>query len=175
MGSRGASRALVGVAIVAGATLWVLGLWAYINHEPPSFFPNELATRAAAACREVLREFPSAPRLGPLPTFEERAERVESLLELDRALIARLRTIPGEDSSPEFQSWLDDYEAWVAIGQEYADAIRTGDPDVYVPAGNRGDRPQIELSRTASANGVLVCLGGTDEAEAASGTPTGAR
>ena len=143
-------------AVVVG--VYVLGFWLYLTHEHDQFFDPDLAARAEAVCRDAQEERASLPTLPPSPTFEERAQSVERSTVVFERMVERLRRLspPGENEG--FDRWIAAWEEFLSIGQPYADALRTGDEDVYVPAGNRGDRPASEFNTIARANGMDDCV-----------------
>ncbi|TAK78153.1 MAG: hypothetical protein EPO16_04145 [Dehalococcoidia bacterium] len=150
--------ALIAVGLSALAVLWAMGLRSYVmNESAPYVVAPELATQAEAVCREMKSQIPEPAPLSASATFEERAQRVEAGAESLQAMIARLRALPGADASYGFRSWLDEYDGLVKIGLDYAIAVRTGDPKKYIPAGNKGDRPQTLLVRDAKFNNMPSC------------------
>lgn len=134
------------------------GFWAYATHTHEEFFDSELASRANGVCADAHENLGSPPPLPPTPTFEDRARRVELLTEGLREMVGDLRSLEAPGANDTFDRWLQTWGEFVAAGETYADAIRTGDPTVYEPAGNVADPLAIELSEIARANGMDACV-----------------
>jgi hypothetical protein len=140
------------------AALWVFGLWRYLVHTHDEFFDASLAREANAVCAATKADLGAPPPASPSVTFEERAQRVETLTHAIRRMSARLRTLREPGETEAFDRWLELWSEVGVLGHDYAEAIRTGDPAVYEPAGNRIDEPTIELNQIARANGMEDCV-----------------
>ena len=143
----------IGLASVVTAT----GLWAYATHTHDELFDTDLASRADRVCASARAELGSPPPLPPSPTFEARASRVEELTTSLRRMVADLRALEPPGSNATFDRWLEVWAEFVAAGEAYADAIRTGDPTLCEPAGDVADLFAVELARIADANGMTAC------------------
>jgi hypothetical protein len=155
---------LLGLALAAvlGAA-WVWGFWLYINHEDPLFISDQAFIAAAnTECADAIRRRP--PVASEDATFEQRAETVIAatlLFDSVRTSIAAIEV--GEFDRDAVASWLADWEDFVGVGMRYAEAIRTGDPDVFEAIGNEADAPATSVLGFARHNGLTQCeelLGG---------------
>lgn len=156
-GTARSNRVLIGVGILLAA-LWIFGMWAYLTHDHEEFFDSDLAPRANSLCVDAQDELAALPSLPDSPTFEERARSVERTSRIFEGLVTDLRTLapPGDNSS--YDQWIEDWHEFVQVGVDYADAIRTGDPGVFEPAGNAGDEPATAINDVARANDMPACV-----------------
>jgi hypothetical protein len=144
----------VGFASVVAAA----GFWVYATHTHAEFFDSKLASRANGVCADTHANLGSPPPLPPSPTFEDRARRVELLTESMREMIGDLRSLAEPGANDTLDRWLETWREFMTAGETYADAIRTGEPSVYEPAGNVADPLAIELNEIARANGMDACV-----------------
>ncbi|MPZ93143.1 MAG: DUF2516 family protein [Actinobacteria bacterium] len=156
-GTARSKRALVVVGVLVGA-LWVFGMWAYLTHGQDEFFNPELAAQANAICADAKAELGELPPLPDSPTFEERARTVERTIPIYEGMVDRLRALAGRGENATFDEWLNDWHEFIQVGPNYADAIRTGDPAVFEPAGNAGDEPASAINDVARANQMRACV-----------------
>ena len=147
---------VIGGIVVGG--LWLFGAWAYVTHGNDEFFHPKLAREATSVCTDAKSALANLPPLPDSPTFDQRAESVERSATILETMVANLRSleVPGENDA--YDEWLDHWREFIDAGRSYADAIRTGDPAVYEPAGNAGDRPATEVNTIARANDMEACV-----------------
>jgi hypothetical protein len=92
-------------------------------------------------------------------TLEERAASVERvaghLTDMARKLGAL--TVSAEDAAA-VSRWLDELDAFNAVGRRYAAAIRSGDERRAEQVGNEGDAPAGAFNATARANDIDHCV-----------------
>jgi hypothetical protein len=136
--------------------LFAAGLWAYAVHQHDEFFDSALASKANSICFSTKAELRTVSPLPPSPSFEERARQVERLNESFTRMVRQLRSLGQPGANATFDGWLDDWHEFIAVGANYAEAIRSGDPAICEPAGNRGG--PIELNRIARANNMTDCI-----------------
>lgn len=151
------SRIAVIVGIGAVAALWTFGFWTYLTHEH-AFFDARVVREVSAICKDARAELQRAPRLPPSPASDDRADLVEAWIPIYERMVERLRQLvpPGKD--PGYDEWVRDWREFMDVGPRYADALRTGDPAVYEPIGNEGDRPVSEANAVARDNGMEACV-----------------
>ena len=150
---------ILGFGIGVGSILWVAGLVLYVGHDHPGDFIGDSGFVQAAndACESALSTFP--PPAGADTTLDERADPVEASHARLAALVDELETIPVEATDRDAVAWwIARWRQLLAIGPEYAAAIRTGDPDVYTPIGNLGDEPAREVNEFARNNDISACV-----------------
>jgi hypothetical protein len=121
--------------------VFVFGFWAYATHQHTEFFDSALASRANSVCASTKAELRTATPLPPSPSFGQRARQVELLNGSVARMVQRLRDLERQGVSSSFDRWLDDWNEFTAVGVDYAEALRSGDPALYEAAGNRGDIP----------------------------------
>jgi hypothetical protein len=144
---------LVAVTLLASACIEVTPR----QHSSARFSDPTLAERADAICAATNDELASRPPLSSSPSFEERAQRVEGLADTYERMAEELRALEPAGRDAGFDRYLTTWESFIAAGRRYADAIRTGDPRVYQPAGNQADAPNRELDEIARVNGMTAC------------------
>jgi hypothetical protein len=138
--------------------MWVFGMWAYVTHGHDEFFDPGLARKANSICTEAKAELAQLPRLPEAPTFDQRAESVERTIPVFNDMLTRLRALATPGENRDYDRWIERWRDLIEVAQPYADAIRTGDPARYEPAGDVGDRPARELNAIARANDMDACI-----------------
>ena len=142
--------------LIAG--LWLAGGWAYLTHGHDEFFDDALTQEAIVVCADAKAALEDVPPLGDAPSFDDRADRVQRSLPIYEDMVTRLRSLRAPDENEAFDHWLQHWRDYLDTGRAYADAIRTGDPDIYEPAGNAGDRPATEMNSIARVNNMDACI-----------------
>jgi len=75
-------------------------------------------------------------------------------------VVAGLRQLePSAASRVEVDKWLDNWDAFIAVGRNYAAALRTGDPSKYQAIAKRGEAPATAIRTFARANRIDKCNG----------------
>ena len=151
--------AILGFCFGAGSVLWVAGLILYVGHDHPGGFIGDSAFMEAAndACEDALSTFP-APATEDA-TFDESADAVQETHARLVALVDELGTLPvGAADQDEVAWWIARWRQFLAIGPEYAAAIRTGNRDVYAPIGDLGDEPAQDVNEFARNNDIRACV-----------------
>lgn len=114
----------------------------------------EAANEVCAAAQRVVEADPPA---GENASFEERARIVERLADLYDRTATDLESLPGAAESDSFLGWAAAWHEFADLGRRYADAIRTGNPAIYEPAGDAADEPARALSAYARDNRLTEC------------------
>lgn len=120
---------LVGLAVVAGAVVWALGMWLYMSHDRMELLDlSAVSDRAEAACArlaadlEHLRTDDASEQAGPAAT---RAERIAAENAAVIRLVAAVRDLGRDtlDDDRPAEAWLDDWEALVELRAGYAEDL----------------------------------------------------
>ncbi len=128
---------------------------------PRTIEDRSFTQRADAVCARAL------PALR-----EERPERGEGEQDprtvatgVDRAadrlaeVVARLRSLPvAAGDQAEVDRWLDDWDAYVAVGHRYADALREGTEKTYTSVADLGNPLARRIFLFSRANGMPACV-----------------
>ena len=117
-----------------------------------------LAARADAICKDAQGELAKLPALPTSPTFEDRAHVVEVRIPIFATMVEHLRKLAEPGASAAYDEWMRYWNEFLPVGSVFADALRTGDPSLYEPAGNLGDEPAIGFNSIARANGMTDCV-----------------
>lgn len=150
---------VIGSFIGIGSVAWIGGFIAFATHDHPGGFIGDrgFIDAANAACRKARAALP--PSAGPDASQEERARVVEAVHAWMTALVDELAVIPVPDGDrDEVRWWIARWRKLIAVGPKYAEAIRTGDPEIYVPIGNLGDQPARDINTFATNNGIDACV-----------------
>ena len=157
-------RRLVLGGLAAGGVL-VLGL-AWARGSGPDLPPRTLddrafARRADAVCSRALpalrQDRPEArePR-GDAATMASQVERAADGL---ADVAGQLRSLPvAAADEAEVDRWLDDWDAYVAVGRRYAEAVRRDDRDAYTAVAAEGRPLTRRVFLYARANGMPACV-----------------
>lgn len=133
------------------------GLVLYWNHEEPAFIGD---AQFVADANEVCARYSPLEPAGSDATSEERAFAVEELAAMFTNLTEKLALINVVESDQSAVSaWITDIEDYIDVGYAYAQAIRTGDSEQYVPIGNNGDELATRILEFAAANEISECEG----------------
>lgn len=149
---------LVWVVVPVALVLAGIGVIAYSHRAESRLFDPSLAARADAICKDAQGALAKLPALPSNPTFEDRAHAVEIRIPTYETMVRRLRRLAEPGASPAYDEWIGYWNEFLPIGPVFADALRTGDPSVYEPAGNLGDEPAIGYNTIARTNGMMDCI-----------------
>src|SRR6266508_3448833 len=132
---------VIGSIIGIGSVVWIAGFIAYATHDHPGGFIGDrgFIDAANAACRKARASL--TPPAAPDATQDERA----------------VIPVRGGDRD-EVRWWIARWRKLIAVGPKYAEALRTGDPEIYVPIGNLGDQPARDINSFATNNGIDACV-----------------
>jgi hypothetical protein len=149
-------RGLVPFLVVS----WLLGMWLYINHRDPELFGDKTFIAAAGAvCAQSQARIDERQPPGGDASAEERASSVERVSTILADMARSLRALPVRSvDAAAADRWLDELDAFVAIGPRYAAAIRSGDEHRAEDLGNEGNSPNHRFNATARANGIDHCV-----------------
>jgi hypothetical protein len=149
---------LTGFSIGVVAVLWVAGLLLYVRHDHPGGFIDDDAFVEAAntACRDAFSTFP--PPAGEDATFDERADAVDESHARLGVLVDELAVLSVDPTDrQEVAWWIARWRQFLAVGPEYAAAIRTGNRDAYTVIGDLGDEPAGDINEFAENNDIEAC------------------
>ncbi len=151
------TRQMIGLSLVA--VVFLTGGCRPASHGQQRRFSDAgLARRADATCARGKADIARLAPAPPSASFEERAQRVEQGADALDRVVGALRALAPAGQDAAFDHYVTTWQQFNVVGRQYATAIRTGDPSVYQPAGNRGDAMTVELNRIAKANGLSSCL-----------------
>jgi hypothetical protein len=150
---------LLDFGIGVAAVLWIGGMILYVGHDHPGGFIDDEGFVGAAniLCRDTRAALP--PPAGVSATLEDRARTLDIITIRFSALIDDLADVPVAASDEvEVAWWIARWRQFLAIGPEYAAAIRTGNRDVFTSIGDLGDAPARDVNDFASRNGLKACV-----------------
>ncbi|HEV2755579.1 MAG TPA: hypothetical protein VG318_07355 [Actinomycetota bacterium] len=83
---------------------------------------------------------------------------MEQLTAIYAGALEELRGLkePGQDEA--YDEWLAAWQEYVDLGPRFADALRTGDPEVYEAVGDEGDEPARTMNAIARENEMNACV-----------------
>jgi hypothetical protein len=150
---------VIGSIIGIGSIVWIAGFITYATHDHPGGFIGDrgFIDAADAACRKARASLPPPAALDA--TQEERARAVEAGHAWMTALVDELAVISVQEADrDEVRWWIARWRELLAVGPKYAEALRTGDPEIFVPIGNLGDQPARDINTFATNNGIDACV-----------------
>ncbi|PLS76745.1 MAG: hypothetical protein CYG61_00405 [Actinobacteria bacterium] len=129
---------------------------------PRSVTDVSYTRRAEAECKRALPELRAQrPQLGERTKDEAAlvAEKVERTANGLEKLVARLRALPvAAADQGRVERWLDDWDAYLAVGRRYSAALRRGDNDAPARAARDGDPLTRRVYLFSKANGMPSCV-----------------
>ena len=147
---------LVSLAII-GLSVWLSG---GPDIPPRSVADLQFTNRAEAVCAEKLPPLRAArpeqrEDSGTPAQFAARIDRAAEGLE---AVARDLRALPvAAPDAAAVDGWLDDWEAYVAVGRGYADRLRAGDDESTAEVEAEGTRLSRSIFVFARSNGMPSC------------------
>ena len=117
-----------------------------------------LAQKVSSICADAQAQHGALPPLPDSPTFQQRARKVEQAAAIFEVTVARLRRVldPGQHGS--YDRWLEDWREYLKVGPRFADALRTGNPAIYEPAGNAGDKLYAMINNFSRFQDMSACI-----------------
>ena len=152
-----AGAAVLVSLVVIGLSVWLSG---GPDIPPRSVADLRFTDRAEAVCAEKLPPLRAArPETredsGTPAQFAARIDRAADGLE---AVARDLRALPvAPPDAAEVDGWLDDWEAYVAVGRGYADRLRAGDEESTAEVEAEGTRLSRGIFVFARSNGMPSC------------------
>lgn len=153
---------LAGGAVVFGLVLVLVPAWLDTapNIPPRSVGDVGFTDRAEALCAEALPPLRAArpesrEDTGTATEFARRIDRAADGLE---DVVRDLRAVPvAAADAAEVDRWLDDWDAYVAVGRRYADRIRAEEGSATEEIGDEGSRISTSIFVFARSNGMPSC------------------
>jgi hypothetical protein len=106
-----------------------------------------------------LAEQRSESRDAPTDTPKNNAKKIDRVATKLEAAVAELRALPHKPANDTLiESWLAEYDAYIAAGRHYADALRTENEEAYTAADDEGVAPLKAISTFARANHIDACI-----------------
>lgn len=158
-------RWLVGGAVVVAIVFFVL--FAVSLSRGPDIPPRSVADlsftrQAEAACRSALPKLQAQrPQPGEKPKDEAQlvASKVESTAVGLETLVSRLRALPvAAPDEGRVDRWLDDWDAYIAVGRRYSADLRKGGGEAAVRAARDGDPLTRRVYLFSKSNGMPSCV-----------------
>ena len=151
-----------GAAVLVGLVIIALSVWLSDGPDipPRSVADLQFTNRAEAVCAEKLPPLRAArpesrEDSGTPAQFARRIDRAADGLE---QVVRDLRALPvAAPDAAEVDGWLDDWEAYVAVGRGYADRLRSGDEDSTAEVESEGTRLSRRIFVFARSNGMPSC------------------
>lgn len=110
------------------------------------------------ACRQVVPKVREARDRLERPEEDELIASVEESADAFAELVKQLRAIDVDAADrADVSSWLDDFDRYVALGGQYADALRSQDQERIQEVSERSDTVGRELHAFAVANDLDEC------------------
>lgn len=163
-GSRRRWYLLAAVALLFGIVLLSVPAWLRSGIEIPpqtvrdAGFTGRANTLCAAALPKLREDRPESKE--PTGTPAAFAARIERAADGLTAVAADLRAIPvattGEGA--EVDRWLDDWDAYIAIGHQYADAIRAKDDKRSGELGSQSQALAKRVFAFSKGNDMPACI-----------------
>lgn len=90
---------------------------------------------------------------------DEVANRIDEVANKLTVMVSDLRDLPvAAADQAAAKRWLANWDKYIAVGRQYADAIRDGDGEVAEQVRRRGDDADRALGRFASGNRIDSCI-----------------
>lgn len=153
---------IAGLVVFVGVLIIALAAWL---NDGPDIPPRSVAdvgftNRAEAVCAEELpplREDRPEVR-EDTGSDEEFARRIDRAADGLEGVVRDLRALPVDAAdAAEVERWLDDWDAFVAVGRGYADRIRAGEDEATAEVEDEGSRISTRIFVFARANGMPSC------------------
>ena len=166
-GPAGEGRRRRGVLFGAALAVSVLlALAAATRRSGPNLPPRTIEDRAFTRRADAVcgRALPALSR--ERPERREGAQDARTLAaHVDRAaegladVVADLRALPvAAADEADVDRWLDDWDAYVAVGHRYAEALRAGDRKTFTSVAAMGDPLSRRIFLVSRANGMPRCV-----------------
>ncbi|MEO7837237.1 MAG: hypothetical protein ABIS21_06305 [Acidimicrobiales bacterium] len=155
---------VVGAVVVALAAfvLFVASLSRGPRIPPRSVTDISYTRGAEAACKRVLPALRAQrPQPGDKPKDEAElvAEKVERTADGLEQLVVRLRALPvAAGDQGRVGRWLDDWDAYIAVGRRYTNELRQGENEASTRAARDGDPLTRRVYLFSRANGMPTCV-----------------
>lgn len=146
--------------LITVTLIWILVLLNSARRDGGERIGDAQFIRAAeTVCKEAGAKINDRKPPGADASLEERAASVERVAGhlTDMARKLRALSVDGADAA-SVDRWLDELDAFNAVGRRYAAAIRSGDERRAERVGNEGDAPSGTFNATARANDIDNCV-----------------
>ena len=99
----------------------------------PRISDKAFEATATQVCTQTVHVFDTATSLPKDPSRDQSANFLENLAGTFATLVTQLKAIPVQQvDQPVVGAWLNDWDAYVAFGHTYAEAVRTGNDGTFV-------------------------------------------
>lgn len=146
--------AVLVVSMCAAAALTACG-----DDPPPATIDDPtFVRRANAVCARSVPDL-RAPERRATSTSVLDGERLDEVADGLAEVAAELRRLPvAEAAAAEVDAWLDDWDHFVDVGHEYADAVKADDPARYTEIDDEAIEVTQRIARFARGNGIDACV-----------------
>ena len=122
---------------------------------------SDTAFEAAATqvCRQTVHIFDTATSLPKDPSRDQSANFLENVAAIFQTMVAQLHALAvNAPNQPAVNGWLSDWDAYVAFGPIYAEAVRTGHDGALVRSdGARVGAIRRRIRASAAVNHMGKC------------------
>jgi hypothetical protein len=155
---------LTTVAVVTVLVAFGLARNLDFSRRPPRTIHDPSFERAAVAiCTKEVRPLAERQRSSKEQgkyndTPKANAVRVDRAADDLASAVDHLRALPSRpESKARVDEWLHQYDRFIAAGHRYADALRTGNEEIYTKADDESVEPHKRISDFARANHLDAC------------------
>ena len=114
---------------------------------------------AERVCADSGKKVGATPPPSTGASFEARAADIERVARELEDMARKLRALPiGSVDASVVNRWLDELDAFIAVGHRYATAIRSGDLARAEEVGGEGAKPGSAFNATSRRNDIDNCL-----------------
>lgn len=150
------------IAITAVFALVVMGWYQLGKRRPPATMTDPTFERAAnAICAKRLPQLRAVRREKQTESNLETqtADRIDQVATKLGGIVEDLRALnPKPQNQAQVDAWFGHYDDYIAAGQRYAAAIRTGKDSLYNKVDDQGVAPLKAISHFARANHLDACI-----------------
>ena len=147
------------ISVVLGV---VFALQQYEPRPPRTMSDPQFVAAANALCTQKVRPLAEQRRSsgeGGSDSPRANARKIDRVADKLEAAVAELRALEHRPANNgEIDAWLAEFDAYIAAGRRYADALRSGDEAIYTKADDAAVEPLEAISRFARANLIDACI-----------------
>ena len=158
-------RRPIQVIVAIAAAFTALVLWQNRDVRPSRTMSDPSFERAAnSLCAEKIRPLAeqrrSSSEQGDVDDSPKaNARKIDKVAAKLAAAVAELRTLPHRPANTaQLEGWFAEFDAYIVAGRHYADALRTGNEEIFTRADDKGVAPLEAISDFARANHIDACI-----------------
>jgi hypothetical protein len=148
---------------LGGAAAVLVLTWAAVactdNSRPAATIDDPAFVRQAnAVCRTTVPKLRAPDRKGP-STTDLKPTTINATADGLAAVAAELRTLPVQpDDQARVRAWLADWDRFIAVGHQYAAAVKAGDDERYTQIDDDAIDLAQRIGRFARGNRIDECI-----------------